>query len=51
MSEAGDPGAATRTAFRVHGPDSDDWAPDAPASTHCSHGGVVAERKEAARLQ
>jgi hypothetical protein len=30
MSESGDPDAATRTAFRLIGPDPADWVPDRP---------------------
>ena len=31
MSESGDPDSATRTAFRLIGPDPADWVPDRPS--------------------
>ena len=31
MSESGDPDAATRTSFRLIGPDRADWVPDRPS--------------------
>ena len=36
MSKSGDPDAATRTAFRLIGPDSADWVPDRPAGDNRS---------------